>query len=52
MGARFNRPSGTGRAIQSDPGVETPGYFQAVPAGQIGLRHVHFPKSSAIKTAL
>ena len=37
----FCRPCGTRGAIQSVPGVETPGYFLAVPAGQIYLRRFH-----------
>jgi len=36
------RSGGTGRAGRSVPGVETPGYFQAVPAGQNCLRQFHF----------
>jgi hypothetical protein len=42
----FSRPFGTRSACQSDPGVETPGYFQAVPAGQSCLRQFHFVFSS------
>src|ERR1035437_2364664 len=36
------RPGGTGRKSQSVPGVKTPAYFQAVPAGQSCLRQFHF----------
>src|ERR1039458_4677614 len=31
--AVFSRPCGTDDDIVSDPGVQTPGYFQNVPAG-------------------
>ena len=45
MGLSFSRPFGTGACAKPAPGVETPGYFRDVPAGQ-GSRRSHQPRTA------